>query len=197
MSGDPETLKVYAAQAEDYVNLATAEDPAATLDPFLDALPRGAAILDLGCGPGHLAAVMRDRGFAVTGTDACPQMTRIAHETYGLQIRVADFADLDDVAAFDGVLASFSLLHAPKAQMPSLLAAVHRALRPGGQLSLGLKLGEGEARDRLGRFYAYYSDPEISALLARAGFSVTGRTTGSGTGLDGTVAPWIVLRAHA
>ncbi|MCG6902695.1 MAG: class I SAM-dependent methyltransferase [Rhodobacter sp.] len=196
MSQDDQTIGVYDAQVATYNDVvANSSDP--QLAVFLAGLPDGAEVLDLGCGPGHCAAQMRDLGFRVTATDASREMAGFAHETFGLDVQVQTFADLDAVAAFDGVWASFSLLHAPKAEMPAHLAAIHRALRPGGLLWLGLKTGTGESRDRIGRFYAYYSDTEISGLLADAGFTVTGRTTGEGTGLDGSIWPWIVLGAHA
>ncbi len=197
MSTDKETLAVYAAQADEYANMIVEGPTDPTLEAFLTDLPPGAAILDLGCGPGNFAAAMRDRGFDVTAEDASPEMARIGRDRYGLDIRTADFADLAEIDGFDGVWANFSLLHAPKSEMPDHLAAIHRALRSGGLLSLGLKLGDGEARDRLGRFYSYYTDAEISGLLQDAGFTVDDRIFGAGKGLDGSVAPWIVLRARA
>jgi SAM-dependent methyltransferase len=197
MSADDRTQAVYDAKAADYMKMATSGGaPSQPLAQFLAGLPDGAVILDLGCGPGHTAAHLRDLGYAVTATDASAAMARIAQQTYGLQVTVAAFDDLDAVDAYDGVWASFSLLHAPKARMPGYLAAIRTALRPGGVLSLGLKTGTGERRDALGRFYAYYADAEITGLLASAGFTVTDRQTGADEGLDGTLAPWIVLTAH-
>ncbi|RMD88504.1 MAG: SAM-dependent methyltransferase, partial [Alphaproteobacteria bacterium] len=64
-------------------------------------------------------------------------------------------------------------------------------------LSLGLKIGEGEGRDRLGRFYSYYTIEEIEALLAAAAFTLRDRDEGAGAGLSGEVSPWVVVRAHA
>ena len=196
MTQDDQTIEVYNAQTLDYAKMVQSDVPNPQLDAFLAQLPAGGDVLDLGCGPGHAAARMCDNGFAVTATDASPEMAAMARAQFGLTIRVASFADLRDDAAFDGVWASFSLLHAPKSDIPGHLAAIHRALRPGGLLCIGLKTGEGEARDRLGRFYAYYSDAEITGLLGTAGFTVTARATGAGKGLEGTIAPWIVLIAH-
>lgn len=197
MSADAETLAVYAARATDYADLVSNAAPDRDLRSFLAAIPDGGHVLDFGCGPGQAAARMRDLGYRVTAWDASPAMAETAQRLFGLKVEVADFDALTAKAEFDGVWANFSLLHAPKAAMPGHLAAIHRALRPGGRLSLGLKTGTGERRDGLGRFYAYYTDPEITGLLRAAGFTVTGRRTGAETGLDGTVAPWIVLTAHA
>lgn len=196
-ASDTRTLSVYAREVGRYADLTAdaAADP--QLDAFLSALPAAARVLDLGCGPGHAAAEMARRGFRVEASDACPEMVALAAGQPGVAARLASFEELDARARYDGVWASFSLLHAPRAEMPAHLARLKRALKPGGLLALGLKTGAGEVRDRLGRFYAYYGVAEIHALLSRAGFAVAGTVEGSGAGLDGTVAPWMVVTARA
>jgi hypothetical protein len=77
--------------------------------------------------------------------------------------------------------------------MPRHLESIARALKPSGIFHIGLKTGTGEKRDAIGRFYAYYEDAELTALLASAGFDVIARRTGEEAGLDGTIAPWIIL----
>ncbi|NND22934.1 MAG: class I SAM-dependent methyltransferase [Boseongicola sp.] len=193
---DRKTLDVYARRAEDYSRRFDAEKPGKHLLAFIEALPADAKVLDLGCGTGRAARFMRQAGFSVDAWDASPEMARVAKETHDLDVIVATFDQLDAVAVYDGVFASFTLLHAPKSQMPDHLARIRTALRPGGLFYLGLKTGQGEKRDKLGRFYAYYEDAEITGLLEDAGFTVETRDTGSETGLDGTVAPWIILTAR-
>ena len=60
-----------------------------------------------------------------------------------------------------------------------------------------MKLGEGEQRDKIGRFYAYYSQDELSDLLGAADFKVIDFTLGEGGGLSGEVTPWITILARA
>ena len=67
----------------------------------------------------------------------------------------------------------------------------------GGTLHIALKTGTGEARDRLGRLYTYYTDAELSGLVTAAGFAVRGRTTGCDKGMDGAMADWVALHADA
>ena len=61
---------------------------------------------------------------------------------------------------------------------------------------IGMKLGTGSVRDRLGRHYSYYSQSELTEHLNKAGFVVDDASTGKDMGLAGDVEPWIVLRAH-
>ena len=195
---DAETLKVYAEQAEEYAALTddvNAADP--VLAAFIEALPKGGAVLDLGCGPGASAAQMAQAGLIVEAVDPVAEMVALAGRHPGVTARQASFDDIDAVAVYDGIWASFSLLHAPRADLPRHLAALTRALKPGGLFHIAVKTGTGETRDRLGRFYTYYTDAELSGLLETAGLTIMARRTGSGKGLDGTDAPYIAISAHA
>ncbi len=195
---DLETLGVYAKKAQEYADLTEADPNERPLrTAFIDALPQGAHVLDLGCGPGQTAAAMARAGLQVSAMDAVPEMVAMAEKNDGVDARVATFDDIEDEAIYDGIWANFSLLHAPRADMPRHLAALHRAMKPGGIFHIALKSGEGEKRDSLGRLYTYYTDAGLSGLVTAAGFTITDRTSGSGVGLDGTPAEWIALRAHA
>lgn len=192
---DDRTLATYTEKAQDYAALKASESERRALDAFLARLPPGGAILDLGCGPGLHAERMAARGFRVSAIDATPAFVEAARER-GVEARLGTFDDLSETSGYDGIWASFSLLHAPKADFPRHLAAIHRALRPGGLLFLGLKLGTGEHRDALGRFYAYYEAPELDRLLSEAGFTGIRTTCGEGAGLAGTVDRFILLTAR-
>ncbi|MGI3186355.1 class I SAM-dependent methyltransferase [Nioella aestuarii] len=191
---DDKTLKTYTQKAADYAALEFSESERQALTDFLSLIPKGGAIFDLGCGPGLHAARMVAEGFAVSAIDATPAFVKTAREK-GVNARLGSFDDLAETAAYDGIWASFSLLHAPKADFPRHLSAIHRALRPSGTLYLGLKLGAGERRDSLGRFYAYYEEPELHDLLSQAGFSGIRSTSGEGSGLAGTIDRFILLTA--
>lgn len=194
---DPETLAVYAAKVDDYAaltNSGVARDP--LLEAFIADLPQDAHVLDLGCGPGHAAATMAQAGLTVSATDAVPEMVEHARQHPGVTARLATFDDIAEIATYDGIWANFCLLHAPRADMPRHLAALHAALTPKGLLHIALKSGTGEKRDPLGRHYTYYTDAELTGLLADAGFTVTSRATGREKGLDGVPADWLALRAY-
>lgn len=195
MSADRTTLEVYRAEAARYDALPPSAAEAEALEAFLGLLPPGGSILDLGCGPGHHAAAMAARGFDVTAWDASETFLDMARAK-GVRAERRSFDDLDAEAVFDGIWASFSLLHAPKAAFPRHVAAIARALRQPGHLFLGLKTGTGEHRDALGRFYAYYTEAELSAHLEAESFHILHSVTGHGVGLAGTVDPFVLVTAR-
>lgn len=194
---DEETLKVYAKKAQEYASLVSdggAKDPQRAA--FIAALPAGGHVLDLGCGPGQSAARMAQAGLKVTAFDPVPEMVALAAAHPGVEARLAGFDDIAGVDVYDGIWANFSLLHAPRTDMPRHLAAIADALKPGGRFHIGMKTGTGEKRDPIGRLYTYYTDAELTGLLADVGLTVTDRATGREKGLDGVEADWICLAAH-
>lgn len=192
MGADPETLAVYDARSGDYARMASAWATPG-LDAFVSALPRPGHVLDLGCGPGLDARAMIDAGLAVDAVDASAAMVKAAREI-GVPARQATFDEIDATAAYDGIWANFSLLHAPRSAFSDHLAALARALKPAGLLHIGMKLGQGEGRDALGRFYTYYDEDDLVRHLTMSGFTPRARFKGMGKGLSGEQSPWIWLQ---
>lgn len=191
-----ETLAVYDARAQDYAAL-VGDGPSVRLQGFLSRVPCKARLLDLGCGTGAMAAQMKAAGHEVVALDPSTGMAAEAQARYGLNVRIGSFDDVPRLGRFDGVWAHFSLLHAPRPDLPRHLAALHAALRPGGVILIAMKTGTGAARDGLGRHYTYVTETELRQLLEKAGFTPRDVETGSEEGFDGVVAPWIILTADA
>ncbi|GGD23674.1 class I SAM-dependent DNA methyltransferase [Sinisalibacter lacisalsi] len=191
---DPETITAYETRSRDYA-ARTGRRAEPGLAEFVAGLPRGGHVLDLGCGPGDSAHRFLKAGFTVDAIDASPAMVSRAREL-GVPARCATFDEIEGQDLYDGIWASYSLLHAPRADMPGTLARLHHALKPGGLFHIGMKTGTGEARDSLGRLYVYYSEPELIGLLQAAGFSPTIRETRTDTGLDGTEYQGIWMHAN-
>lgn len=196
MTSDFETLKVYGDMADDYAALTEGSDGDPALATFIGALPSGAHVLDLGCGPGNAAAQMVKLGLSVDATDATQAMVDLANRHDGVKAWVATFDDLNGTDLYDGIWANFSLLHAPRGDMPRHLGAIRELLRPGGMFHIGMKTGTGEKRDDLGRLYTYYTAEELTELLSDAGFTPFSSRTGSEKGLDGVMADWVTITAH-
>ena len=194
---DKETLRVYDAKAAEYAKLIKREnngDP--HLDRFINKLPTGGRVLDLGCGPGISAACMANAGLQVDAIDGSAEMIAMATQHQGVTAWQATFDEITGTNIYDGIWANFCLLHASKEAVPQHLAALVTALKLGGAFHIAMKLGSGSQRDTIGRLYSYYSEPELTNLLVAAGLTVAETAHGRTVGLDGTEADWIVMAAY-
>ncbi|MBN1963349.1 MAG: class I SAM-dependent methyltransferase [Anaerolineae bacterium] len=190
MTDDPlqVTRQTYDANAETYAQINADSAPIQhVLDAFMRHCP-GRALLDVGCGPGRDAAYFAARGYRVCGVDLSGSMLRLARQTApGAAFAQADMRALPFAAAvFDGVWVCASLLHLPKAQAPAAVRAFAWLARPGGIVYVGVKAGAGEALVSAPafadgeRFFAFYQEAEVVALLETAGLRVVERLKQAG-----------------
>ena len=140
-------------------------------------LPPGGVVADVGCGPGRDIALLRAQGFQVIGIDLSLGQLR----TNSLpDIVQADMRQLPlRAGSADAIWCQAALLHIPRAAVPEVLAEFARALRPGGELYLSVAEGDGEgfeAASKYGsnrrRWFTLHREPDLTALLAGAGFAV-------------------------
>jgi SAM-dependent methyltransferase len=105
-------------------------------------LQEGDAVLDLGCGPGLYTSRLAERGMLVTGVDYSRRSIAYAREyaeEHGLDItyRCENYLDLADDDQYDLVMLIFGdYCPLNPNQRKTLLANVHRALKPGGRFVL-------------------------------------------------------------
>lgn len=193
---DQKTIDAYTTRIAEYLSIPLPPEQIEARMAFAEAVVPGGYVLDLGAGPGSDSAFLQREGLRVRAMDATPAFVEHARGN-GVDAYLGTFDDVTEVDEYDGIYASFSLLHAPRADFPRHLAAIHRAMKPGAVLFLGLKLGTGDHRDDLGRYYTYYTQTEIEEALEQAGFAVDRITTGMGTGLAGSYDGFILVLAHA
>jgi len=112
---------------------------------------------------------MLSEGFAVRATDGSPEMAAIASRRLGHPVETMRFDELDAHEAYDGVWASACLLHVPRDELERILARIQRALRPSGVFYASFKIGEGDGRDGLGRYYNYPSPEWLQTTYTAAG----------------------------
>ena len=92
-------------------------------------------VLDVACGPGHVAAAAAARGAAAQGLDFSAAMVGIARNTYpGIAATEGDAEDLPYAdGAFDAVVSNFGIHHVPRPE--AAIAECKRVLAPGGRVA--------------------------------------------------------------
>jgi SAM-dependent methyltransferase len=106
--------------------------------PLLEAagVQSGTRVLDVACGPGHLAAGAAAKGAKPVGLDAAEGMVAVARARYPeIEFQQGDAEQLPFTdASFDAVVAGFVVNHLPCPERA--LAEFVRVARPGGRVAV-------------------------------------------------------------
>ena len=126
----------YATVARAYREHLVDELAAKPLDrAFLDAFAERCkgTILDVGCGPGHVAHYLASRGATVEGVDLSPQMIDEARASHpALSFRVGDmFALPYEPHTAAGIVAFYAIVHVQTAELVTRFR-LHRVWRRAG-----------------------------------------------------------------
>ncbi|WP_155387997.1 class I SAM-dependent methyltransferase [Catellatospora paridis] len=188
----------YASVADLYISLfGTIEqvpaDDLAFIERHLSIRP--GAVLDLGCGPGHITGHLRSLGVDATGIDPVTHFIAHAKATHpdgSYRLGSMNSLDVGD-GAIAGILAWYSLIHLPPPDLDVVLATFRKMMAPGGTLVVGFVHGEElSAFDhKVATAYRWPVD-EFSARLARAGFTEVERLHRPG---DDTQRPQAAIAA--
>jgi SAM-dependent methyltransferase len=152
----------------------------ALLDAFAAACPTPGLVLDVGCGPGHVARYLSERGVTAAGVDLSPAMVAVARRLNpDLEFSEADMRALPfGSESLAGIAAFYSVIHIPRTEVPEVLTEFRRVLVDYGRLLLSVHGGAGIVRrdDFLGQPAPFeatlFSLSEIAAMVEQAGFWV-------------------------
>lgn len=104
------------------------------LADFIQRLPVGGTVLELGCADGIPTAKYLSQYTDYLGIDVSPVQIELARlNVPQARFEVADMSALSFPAeSFTGVVALYSIIHLPLAEQHALFKAVYQWLRPGG-----------------------------------------------------------------
>jgi SAM-dependent methyltransferase len=152
------------------------------LDRFAASVREVGPACDMGCGPGHVARYLHERGVQVCGIDLSPAMVERARGlTPGVEFRQGDMTALDAPdGAWAGIVAFYSIIHIPRGDMPRALGEFRRVLRPGGMLLLAFHIGDDTIHldewwgQRVSVDFFFFRSDEMARYLREAGFEIEG-----------------------
>jgi SAM-dependent methyltransferase len=186
------TAQAYDAVAPAYADLvrdelATLPLDRAVLDAFADYVRAGDGaadgtrrVVELGCGPGRIAAYLHRLEIEVSGVDLSPAMIDLARTAYPwLRFDVGSMDDLDVAdASLAGIVSWYSVIHAAPSEVPGYLAEFVRVLAPGGYLLLAFFESGGEPVAEFDHQVApafLWPIDDLAELADEAGFAEVGR----------------------
>jgi SAM-dependent methyltransferase len=147
------------------------------IERFMEGLPNGAAVIDLGCGAGVPTAARLAERFSVTGVDISAaqigRARRLVPEARFVRADMTEFDPGED--GVDGVVACYSLIHLPAELQPAMLARIASWLRPGGRVLVTLGTGGGDwSGEWLGvpMFFSSIEPDAARAALTGAGLEI-------------------------
>ena len=132
---------------------------------FLNNIPKGGTILDLGCGSGRDSKAFVDKGYKVTAVDGSKELAQSASKLIGRDVLVSKFEDLSLIDKFDGIWACASLLHVNKRDILDVIKNVSSNLNNNGIFYMSFKYGEDEYIDEKGRYFNCYTEETFNELI--------------------------------
>jgi len=150
------------------------------LNRFAEEVRGRGLIVDLGCGPGHVARYLHEQGVRMLGIDLSPRMIEWARKrSPELEFRVGDMRALAlPDGALSGIVAFYSLIHIDEREMLPTLRELQRVLAPAGLLLIAFHVGEETVhRDELWGHpvsldFRFLQPARMVASLEEAGFHV-------------------------
>lgn len=149
----------------------------AWLDRFTKLLPRGATILDLGCGSGEpIARYLIEQGFTVDGVDTSSTLIALCRSRFPDQCwHIADMRTFALDRTFDGLLAWDSFFHLSGDDQRRMFSVFRRHAAAGAVLMFTSGPADGEVVGSYRGeplYHASLAPEEYEALLASNGFCV-------------------------
>ena len=161
-----QTIQYYNQNAAAFVENTRNVDFHPIQDEFLEKLPDGACILDLGCGSGRDTKYFLERGYEVDAIDGSKELCTMASEYTGIPVKCQLFQEFDEVEKYDGIWACSSLLHLSLGELDEVLYRIEKALKPQGILYMSFKHGVFEG-ERNGRYFLDLTEEKLEQLLKK------------------------------
>jgi len=150
------------------------------LDRLADRVRGAGRVYDLGCGPGHVARYLHDRGVDVAGIDLSGEMVRLARTLNpGLEFRQGDMRALETPdGSLAALVAFYSIIHFPLSSLSAVFAEMRRVLARDAPLLLAFHVGNESIHldawwgRPVALDFVFFDSQAVRAELVRSGFRI-------------------------
>ena len=161
------TLDFYNNNSKTYIEKTLSGDTSNLYKGFLNNIPKGSSILDLGCGSGRNSIEFIKQGYNVTAVEGSKELAVAARKIIGQQVICSKFEDIKLNKTFHGIWACASLLHVNKNDIVDVIKNVSLNLKTNGAFYMYFKYGENEYIDENGRYFNCYTEETFKEMIAQ------------------------------
>lgn len=169
---DLTTLKYYNENAKRFYWETVNVSFSAIQEAFIKYLPKGAYILDFGCGSGRDSKAFMDKGYKVDAIDGSEEMCKLAEKLIGKEVKCIRFQDFKETNKYDGIWACSSILHLDINSLYNVFDIMKKALKDSGYLYTSFKYGNFRGI-RNGRYFTDMTEDSFNEfILSVGGFDI-------------------------
>lgn len=161
------TLDFYDNNSKTYIEKTLSGDTTELYKGFLKHIPKGGAILDLGCGSGRDSIEFIKRGYKITAVDGSNELAKAASKIIGQEVICSRFEELKLTETFDGIWACASLLHVNKKDIVDVIKNISSNLKSTGVFYMSFKYGENEYIDENERYFNCYTEETFKEMISQ------------------------------
>ena len=159
------TIEYYNKNSKDYFDSTVNVDMSASYEEFINLLPKGSKILDLGCGSGRDSLQFMKLGYDVTAVDGSLELAKRAAKLLGKEVIVISFEELQLEDKYDGIWACASLLHLDNNALRDVLNKLYDNLNDSGIFYMSFKYGTSEFIDKNNRYFNMFTDERLIKFI--------------------------------
>ncbi|MGN1156770.1 MAG: class I SAM-dependent methyltransferase [Agathobacter sp.] len=160
------TINYYNENAKQFIETTANVEFHHMQNRFLDKLPKGAYILDFGCGSGRDTKYFIEQGYCVDAIDGSEELCRLASELTGVDVKHMYFQELSEMEKYDGIWACSSILHLNLDDLEDVMKKMTIAVKSRGIIYTSFKYGTFSG-ERNGRYFTDMTEDTFDKLLQK------------------------------
>ena len=169
------TIDYYNNNADEYFNSVISADMTENYTRFLQYVPEGASIIDLGCGSGRDLKYFKDNGYEAEGLDASEKLCILAREYSGCPVLCTDFLNWKPDRKYDAFWANASLLHLTEKDIMTFFAEKTGYLAYKGIFYMSMKTDIPHDDDAKGRYFTPFTEELLEQILKASNLKLIDR----------------------